>query len=128
MMEKVVLDASAILAAILGEPGRAAVMNYEGRSCASAVNVAEARSKLSDKGHSREEIDLEIGLVGVQEMSFDSHHSIAVGELRGLTRNFGLSLADRACLALAQQMKAVAVTADRQWLAAGLPVEIEVIR
>lgn len=128
MTDAVVLDASAILAAILGEQGRDAVMDYLGMSCASSVNVAEARSKLHDLGHSRDEIDIEMGLVGLQEVPFDSGQAVAVGELRDSTRNHGLSLGDRACLALAQKLRAKAVTADRQWLAVRLPVEIEAIR
>jgi PIN domain nuclease of toxin-antitoxin system len=128
MIEQVVLDASAILAAILDEPGRDVVMAYEGCSWASCVNVAEVRSKLHDLGHTSEEIDLELGLVGLSVMTFDSQQAIAVGELRGSTRSFGLSLGDRACLALAQKLGTRAVTADRLWLSAQLPIAVEAIR
>ncbi len=51
-----------------------------------------------------------------------------VANLRPLTKSRGLSLGDRACLALAMSTGATAVTADRSWADLGLAVSIEVIR
>ncbi|HUN41819.1 MAG TPA: hypothetical protein VMU81_16155 [Acetobacteraceae bacterium] len=60
---------------------------------------------------------------------FDAAAGYTAGALRKETRALGLSLGERACLALAIQLGAVAVTADRAWTR--LPremVQIEAIR
>jgi len=52
---------------------------------------------------------------------FDVSQARIAGALRAPTESFGLSLGDRACLALAQALQAVAFTADRAW--AGLKLD-----
>jgi PIN domain nuclease of toxin-antitoxin system len=52
----------------------------------------------------------------------------AAGLMRRETRAVGLSLGDRACLALALRRGAVALTADRAWERAGSGAGVEVIR
>lgn len=53
--------------------------------------------------------------------------SIKIAELRPITKHFGLSLGDRACLALAIQENATVVTADRDWARLDI-CKIDVIR
>ncbi len=49
-------------------------------------------------------------------------------DLRSATRAHGLSLGDRACLALARSAGLPVLTADREWRGVGLDMEIELIR
>ena len=127
-----VLDASALLALIQDARG-ANVVNalLEDHECvASSVNLAEVGSKLVDKGLAPNELRRLLKQLDVQAIDFDAEQATTCALLRATTRAFGLSLGDRACLALAQGMEATAVTADRAWaeLAEATGVRIEVIR
>lgn len=53
---------------------------------------------------------------------------IAVARLRLTTKTQGLSLADRACLALAERLDVPAVTADQEWAKADVGAEVQLIR
>jgi ribonuclease VapC len=55
-------------------------------------------------------------------------HSELAAQLWSQTKAFGLSLGDRACLALAIDQKAIALTADRVWANLQIGVDIQVIR
>ena len=127
-MSKVVLDASAILAVLHREPGGEVVVPLASGALISAVNVAEASARLSDwdmrEGECRQAI-LELGLVVVPfdaELAFDS------SALRPATKHLGLSLGDRACLALAKREGLPALTADRVWSGLDIGVEVRLIR
>jgi len=61
-------------------------------------------------------------------LDFDWAAGLAAGLLRASTRRFGLSLGDRACLALAQQLQAPVLTTDRVWERLDIGVPIVVIR
>ncbi len=110
-----VLDSSAILALVLGEPGARKVQEHLPGALLSAVNYAEAVSKLSDRGMPPDEARMALGLTGVSIVDFDSHQAWLAGDLRRSTRSAGLSLGDRACLALARDRSVPAITADRLW-------------
>ena len=127
-MPDFVLDASAILALIKGEPGAARVRERITRSLVSAVNVAEVGAKLSDWGMSGAEVRYAVSNLGIAVAPFDVDQAYAAAELRAATRARGLSLGDRACLALAQSTGLPALTADREWRHAELDIEIDVIR
>ena len=128
MIEIFVLDASVLLAAVLGEPGHERVFELETPAYVSAVNMAETRSRLSDKGLNADEIEQSLDVFNKIVMDFNDSDAVAVASLRKSTRSAGLSLGDRACLALAQRLGATALTADRTWGTIGIPIQVEVIR
>jgi ribonuclease VapC len=123
-----VLDASAVLAVLGGELGADLVVPLLGGALMSAVNYAEVASKLMNSGAGRSEArDAILGL-GIEVSDFDLALAERTGELRPLTRHRGLSLGDRACLALAEREGAPAVTADRNWRDILPGIEIRVVR
>lgn len=93
----------------------------------SAVNWAEVLGRYVDVGlDARREDDAEA--LGLSIAPFTSRHAELVAGLRPLTRRLGLSLADRACLALALDIGARVVTADRAWKRIDVGVPVTVIR
>ena len=130
MSERFVLDASAILCLLKGEPGADRVMEALPRSSVSAVNISEVYAKLADAGGSEQKILSAIGVLHFRIEPFDDSLARLAGLLRPTTRVLGLSLGDRVCLALAQQRDAVALTTDRNWakLPSDLSIAVEIIR
>jgi PIN domain nuclease of toxin-antitoxin system len=125
---EVVLDASAVLALLKREPGAERVRAVLDRAILGAVNAAEVQSKLVDLGLSREAGEARIGFLGCVIVAFNEKQAIEAGSLIAQTRSLGLSLGDRACLALAIERKAKVYTTDRAWKNLSLGIEIEVIR
>jgi ribonuclease VapC len=66
--------------------------------------------------------------LSLQIVDFDQASAQRTAELRSLTRNFGLSLGDRACLALAEKLGCPALTSDKSWTRLQLRIPIVAIR
>jgi ribonuclease VapC len=115
MSEAFVLDASAVLCLLKGEKGTDRVIEVLPRSSISAVNLSEVYAKLADAGGSEEKVVHAIGVLHLKVEPFDAEQCRDAGMLRPATKSLGLSLGDRACLALARREKATAVTADQIW-------------
>ena len=128
MDEDVVLDASAIMAALQSETGGDVVFATRAARFVSTVNIVEVRTKLSDAGNTSVEIDEAIKILNMIEVNFTSEQARFAGDLRMATRSAGLSVGDRACIALAAEKGAVAMTADKAWKKVELPVRVELIR
>jgi PIN domain nuclease of toxin-antitoxin system len=84
----------------------------------SAVNIAEVVSKLIDLSLSITPMAQTLAEGNVEIVPFTEAQARLCGELRRATRSRGLSLGDRACLALAQERGLTAVTADAAWVGA----------
>jgi PIN domain nuclease of toxin-antitoxin system len=125
---KFAIDASAILALLNDEPGGDRVEQYLEGGAVSAVNLVEVGTRLIDAGMSSAAAQQTLGLLGLEVMPFDADQAeLAIG-LRVTTRDVGLSLGDRACLALALHENGAAVTADRVWAKLDLGIAVQVIR
>lgn len=124
-----VLDASAVLALIQGEPGAQVVADQLVGARISAVNLAEVVGKLYDaEVDGREAVDL-LSAAGVVVEPFTSEDALLTGALRQLPGARSLSLGDRCCLALAaRSASAEVLTADRLWSELDLPVVVRLIR
>jgi ribonuclease VapC len=121
-----VLDASAMLAVVLREPGGRAV-DDRGRHCfISVVNLAEVGGKMMKIGVAESEIASALVDLGVTPIEPDLETAAAVARLYLPTRRAGLSLGDRFCLALAKQMDLPALTGDRRWLVVADEVGVKV--
>lgn len=124
----VVLDSSAVLAVLRDEPGSEAVASRTDGALISAVNLAEVVTRLVERGGSDDAAEAASGSLGLTVVPFDAPQAVAAGLLRRATRSAGLSLGDRACLALAQAEGLPAVTADRAWGDLDVGIAVEVIR
>lgn len=122
-----VLDASALLAYMRRECGWERVETRLAGALISSVNYAEVLTKVAERGHSPQETAEEFG-VALQVVDFSSRQALAAAQLRPSTRALGLSLGDRACLALGLERGAAVLTADQVWQQLPAPHQIEVIR
>ena len=127
-MTDVVLDASAALAALNDEIGASEVWPLLPGALISAVNAAEVAAKLVDGGTEVSRTNEFIQRLGLRVISFDETDVVATARLRQETRAAGLSLGDRACLALAERYGVPAVTADREWRKVETDVDVRLIR
>ncbi|WP_315762007.1 type II toxin-antitoxin system VapC family toxin [Sphingomonas sp. Y38-1Y] len=124
----VVLDASAILAVLLDEPGRERVLPVMTGAFVSSVNLGEVLSRAVDQGFDVDQTASGLARLEMQIMPFAHADAIEAARLRLTTKRVGASLGDRACLALAQRLRLPVLTADRAWSSLGLAVEIVQIR
>jgi PIN domain nuclease of toxin-antitoxin system len=124
-----VLDASALIALLNQEPGADQLTpDILINAVSSTVNVAEVHGKLVERGLPPDKA-WQASINSISEaVPFTAEHAKIAGGLMAQTRQFGLSLGDRACLALALQMKAPVYTADRSWKNLKLNLRIHVIR
>ncbi len=132
MTSRIVLDASAILALVQHEPGGAAVsdalLDPDMDVLVSCVNLCEAATKLVGTGQTSSEIRLTLGPFLQYVVNFDAEQAIYAGDLVRVTKRFGLSLGDRACLALAASRGATAWTTDADWKKLKLDVKVRLLR
>jgi PIN domain nuclease of toxin-antitoxin system len=126
--DDVVLDASAILAYLGEEPGAERVEAVLSGARVSAVNLAEIVGKLAERGASEADLQAILGPLNLTIDPFEEDQAWIAGAWRPATKAMGLSLADRACLALAASRGATAYTTDRRWAEIGLGVTVEVVR
>ena len=94
----------------------------------STVNLAEVFSKLMERGLSADQADAIVYRYGFEVVPFDEELARRTGALRPATKTLGLSLGDRACLALALREALPVVTTDRNWTKLTLGIEIRVVR
>jgi len=119
-----VLDASALLAVMLDERGAEKVREFLPSAMIGTVNLAEVVAKLQERGAPDEDIDRNVARLGLPVIPLDEAQAMAAGKLRGATKSLGLSLGDRACLALAMARGLPAVTADRGWSSLDIGAEV----
>jgi ribonuclease VapC len=124
----IVLDSSAILAVLFQEPGAESVTDLLSGGLLSTVNLAEVRTILTLRRIPPARIRGCIDEMGCEVILFDEEQAHLTGELVAQTHAYGLSLGDRACLALAVERKATVYTTDRAWKSLDLGIPIEVIR
>ena len=123
-----VLDASALLCLLFEEPGHERVEAALGTGCIAAANLAEVVGLLVDRGVPPEEVVADLREVDLEVVPLDRAQAEAAGMLRAATRAAGLSLGDRACLALARTLGATALTTNRSWAGVDCGVSVEVVR
>jgi ribonuclease VapC len=123
-----VLDASAVLAMLHGEPGAESVGAAVDQGTISTVNWSEVFRRSLEGRVSVVGLRAEVEALGLEIVPFTVDDAEQAAELLPSTRHLGLSLGDRACLALARRLDLPVLTADRSWLGLGLGVDVEPIR
>ncbi|MGQ0621890.1 MAG: type II toxin-antitoxin system VapC family toxin [Panacagrimonas sp.] len=127
-MAEAVLDASAVLCLLQDELGAKRVESHLVGAHISAVNLCEVLGKLADAGLDDIMARNAVADLGLEVHPFDHADADEAASLRIPTRTAGLSLGDRACLALARRLGSAAVTSDRAWSRLKLDVAVVVAR
>ena len=124
----VVLDASALLAYLQDEPGGERVRAALPHAVISTVNWAEVVGKAQDDGVDTRGLREDLASLGLAFEPLSAAQAEIAGQFKERTRRYGLSLGDRACLALGSDRGEPVCTADRVWKQLDLGVEVEMIR
>ncbi len=127
-MNSLVLDSSAVLAIIFAEKGADFVIPRLPGSFLSCVNLAEVTSRALDHGKPLEDTIREIARLPLRVVDYDAGQAHITASLRPTTKALGLSLGDRACLALALSRQATVLTGDREWRKLKIGVEVMLFR
>ncbi len=127
-MSRAVLDSSAILALFEKEQGWEKVRAALPDGIVSSVTLAEVVTRLTLRGGKPWQVAAAWDDLRLFVEPFDDARARVAGLLVDKTRSFGLSLADRACLALARELGLPVVTADRSWRKVQIGVELVLIR
>lgn len=127
-MSEIIIDASALLAMAFNEPGAEIVVAAVPQAVISAANLTEVLTRLIDGGATLDTALVRVAELEITTIPFDENLAADAAGLRKATRHLGLSLGDRACIALALARKATVLTADRAWSGLDLGVEIRCIR
>jgi PIN domain nuclease of toxin-antitoxin system len=128
MSDKIVLDASALLCLLNDEPGADQVAEVLTRSLIGATNLAEVVSKLRERSLSLDEVKEALGGLHLDVRPLTPGQAMLIGNLRPATRPLGLSLGDRACLALAIELDAEIYTTDAALAKADVAITVTDIR
>jgi PIN domain nuclease of toxin-antitoxin system len=126
--EAYVLDASALLCLLQEEPGAERVAGALPAAMIGAVNYSEVVGKLVESELDEATVDGLIDTLQLKVVPFDQIQARLAGSLRATTRKLGLSLGDRACLALAAVEGATALTCERSWTKFEAPCKVETLR
>jgi ribonuclease VapC len=122
------IDASALLAMLFAEPGAEVVADTIAAGAAtSAVTLSEVATVLVRQARDAEKILVPVCNQLTVE-PFTDVDALAAAALYPATASKGLSLGDRACLALAQRLGGPAVTAEHAWADLELDIELQLIR
>lgn len=124
----IALDASALLAFLLREPGHLRVAELLDEACISTVNFSEVLGRFARAGQDAARVADKLLESPIELAEFTATQAVIAAALAPAARPTGLSLGDRACLALAYDRRIRAVTADRAWSRLGIGIEIETLR
>ena len=123
-----VVDASAVLAVVLAEARGDAMLPHMHKAFMSSVNLAEAVSKLTERGATPEIAWSQLQRLKLNFVDLDIELARSAGEMRVATKPFGLSLGDRACLALGRVKGLPVITTDRDMARVEVGVEVKVFQ
>ena len=124
----VVIDAAALLAVLLHEPGADTVVPVLRASAMSTLNVSECCSRAPERGAGEEAVLRALRRFEIDVVPFDLRQAVGAARLRDATRHVGASLGDRACLELGRSRGLAVFTADRRLAKLDIGIDIRLIR
>ena len=127
-LDATVLDSSAVLAWLRDEPGAATVHPLLPAAIMSAANWSETWQKLNQHGVDAHHATSRLRTLGVRVEPLTDADTVTAAMLWAQTRTAGLSLGDRCCLALADRLALIAVTADTAWAGLDIDIPVQIIR
>jgi ribonuclease VapC len=127
MTEKV-MDSSAVLASLHGEPGGDFVRSELSDAFITAINFAEVVSKLIARGMPERSAMLAVARFGTRCVAMEQDHADIAGAIHANTRRAGISMAAAFCLALAKERGWPVLTSDRRWKELNVGVDVTLIR
>lgn len=127
-MNERVLDASVLLAVLKNERLNDDVLSIIDGAVLSTVSLAEVLTRISDLGATGDPRITALFQLLSSIAPFTESQARSAALLRARTRHAGLSLGDRACLALALQLDADVYTADRAWAGINVGCPIHLVR
>jgi ribonuclease VapC len=128
MSEIYVLDSSALLCLFAQEPGADVVAGKLKNAVISAVNYAEVVGKLVERSADPQATAHFLGSLELNVVDYTQAQAFQSGAFRQLTKSAGLSLGDRACLAVAAERNAIALTSDKAWQRVSVGVKVQLVR
>lgn len=132
-MSKAVLDASALLAYLYDEPGASVVEEVLARGAyISALNWAEVLSKTAELGEDPEALAVQLEQQGLLKQGLivwplTAEDAVLIAKINISTKEYPLSMGDRACISLAQRLSLPLLTANPTWQDLALPVKVQAI-
>jgi PIN domain nuclease of toxin-antitoxin system len=127
--EHIILDSSALITILAEEKGQEVIIPLLPKAIMSSVNIAEvAKFLIESKGFSKNEVSTIVHSLIEKIIAFDTQLALISAEIIHITKRFGLSLGDRACLALAMQLNYPIYTADKIWSKLDLDCKVILIR
>ncbi|MBE9044301.1 type II toxin-antitoxin system VapC family toxin [Pleurocapsales cyanobacterium LEGE 10410] len=127
-MSAVVFDSSVLIAILRQEPGSEVGERSLNEALISTVNLAEVATYLARNSVPPEKINEALATFPIEVIPFDKDQGVLTGCLYPACKSLGLSLGDRACLALAKSRELPVLTADRVWLELKLDITVKSIR
>lgn len=128
MAIEAVVDSSAFLAHAFGEAGASVAEAVFPMSAISTVNLTEIVTSMIERSWETDRIRAALEASAAKVVDHDAELAVDAAILRRATRHRGLSLGDRACLALARRLRVPVYTADRSWGDLDVGVDIRVVR
>ena len=129
MTNEIVIDSSAVIALINKEKGYEIALKHLDNSIISAVNFSEILTVLQREIFKDNEEGIELVKASfLHIVDFDSGQAEVAASIDKITKKYGLSLEDRACLALAKSTKLPVLTADKVWNEIDVGVDVRLIR
>jgi len=127
-MSAIVFDSSVVIAILKQERGFESAESSLSDALISTVNLLEVATYLARNSVPSETIQEVLASFPIQVMPFDESLALQTGCLYYSCKHLGLSLGDRACLALAMSRKLPVLTVDKVWSKLELNIQIQVLR
>ncbi|WP_341793959.1 MULTISPECIES: type II toxin-antitoxin system VapC family toxin [unclassified Rickettsia] len=126
-MSKIVFDASALIALFAKEDGYQFIKKYMKDGIISSVNIAEVyKYCIEVQGLTEDDAKTLIKLSDIKIVDFCPKQALISAKI--INKTYGLSLGDRACVALAMLKNYPILTCDKIWQKLDLDIRFIMVR